>query len=67
MKGTALLINDDQIVTVLENIGHEVYEEMKHQKPKEHVHCEINKKKVEFGPITKIVWLEDNVDWQYGY
>ena len=67
MKGTALLINDNRIVTVLENIGHEVYEEMKRQKPKKHIHCEINEKKVKFGPITKIVWLEDNVDWQYGY
>lgn len=67
MKGTALLINDDHIVTVLEDIGHEVYEKIASQKTAESISCEIDEKKVEFGPITKVVWLEDNVDWQYGY
>lgn len=67
MKGTALLIKDDQIVTVLENVSAEVYEEIASQENHDEVQCTINEKEVEFGPITKVVWLEDQVDWQYGY
>lgn len=67
MKGTALLINDNQVVTVLENVGHEVYEEIESQKADENISCRIDEKEVKFGPITKVVWLEANVDWQYGY
>lgn len=67
MKGTALLINDDHIVTVLENVSHEVYEEIANQKSDKQIHCKIDEKEVEFGPVTKVLWLEENVDWQYGY
>lgn len=67
MKGTALLIKDDHIVTVLENVGHDVYEEMASQENDKEIHCVIDEKEVEFGPVSKVVWLEDKIDWQYGY
>ena len=67
MKGTAVLINHDRIVSVLENIDVEVYKEIVSQEDEEEVCCTIDEKEVTFGPITKVVWLEDHIDWQYGY
>jgi hypothetical protein len=67
MKGTALLLNDEEVVTVLEGIGHDVYEEIERQKKDEAISCTIEDRKVKFGPVTKVIWLEEKVDWQYGY
>jgi len=67
MKGTALLINEDQTVTVLENVEHSVYEELKNEEDLDHPHCTINDKEVEFNPIQSVVWHEETIDWDYGY
>jgi len=67
MKGTALLINKDNTVTVLENVEHEVYEELSSQEDSKKVHCTIDEKEVTFNPISAVVWCEDAIDWDYGY
>lgn len=67
VKGTALLINKDQTVTVLEDVEHEVYETIVSQEDCEDVTCTINKKTIHFDPISKAVWLDDTIDWSYGY
>lgn len=67
MKGTALLINQDHTVTVLENISHDVYEELACQDTAQELYCTIGEKEVHFGPITKVVWCEETIDWDYGY
>jgi len=67
MKGTALLINKDHTVTVLENVDHEVYEELASQEDSNEVHCKIDEKEVKFNPISAVVWCEDAIDWTYGY
>lgn len=67
MKGTALLINKDQTVTILEDVEHEVYEKLVSQEDSEKVKCTIDKKTIQLDPISKAVWLEDTIDWAYGY
>lgn len=67
MKGTALLINQDHTVTVLENVEHKVYKELADQDDSKQVHCTIGEKEVTFDPISSVVWYEDSIDWAYGY
>ena len=67
MKGTALLINKDHTVTVLENVEHELYEDLVKQEDSNEIHCMIDEKEVYFPAISKIVWYEDTIDWSYGY
>jgi hypothetical protein len=67
MKGTALLVDEDHTVKIFENVGHEMYEELVSQKHSKYKHCTIGDKKIKLGPITKVVWYEDTVDWNYGY
>ena len=56
MKGTALLINQDHTVTVLENVEHKVYKELADQDDSKQVHCTIGEKEVTFDPISSVVW-----------
>jgi hypothetical protein len=67
MKGTAVLIEQDHTVKVLENVEHEVYEELVSQKHEKKQHCTIDDKTVNLGPIAKVVWCEETIDWNYGY
>lgn len=67
MKGTALLMNKDQTVTILENVEHSVYEELSNEEKLTNPHCTINNKEVTFDPISTVVWHEDVIDWEYGY
>ncbi|HLR42424.1 MAG TPA: hypothetical protein VK067_04165 [Pseudogracilibacillus sp.] len=66
MKGTALLLNEDQTVTVLENVELEVYEELK-QEEVNNPHCTINDKEVTFEPVQAVTWYENGIDLAYGY
>jgi len=67
MKGTALLINKDHSVTVLENVEHDVYEDLVNLEDSKYRKCTINDKEVQFDPIDKVVWYEETIDWEYGY
>ncbi|WP_010283099.1 hypothetical protein [Bacillus timonensis] len=67
MKGTALLINKDHSVTVLENVEHNVYEDLVSLEDSTNMKCTINDKEVQFDPIDKVVWYEETIDWEYGY
>jgi hypothetical protein len=67
MKGTALLINKDHSVTVLENVEHDVYEDLVSLEDSKNIKCTINDKEVQFDPIDKVVWYEETIDWEYGY
>ncbi|RLL43845.1 hypothetical protein D8M04_13125 [Oceanobacillus piezotolerans] len=67
MKGTALLIKEDHSVTVLENVEHEVYEKLVGQEDSQDIQCTIDDKEVHFEPVSKVVWYEDKIDWEYGY
>jgi hypothetical protein len=67
MKGTALLINKDHFVTVLENVEHGVYENLVCQEDSKNIQCTINNKEVHFDPISNVVWYDDIIDWEYGY
>lgn len=68
MKGTALLINKDHSVTVLENVDHDLYEELTNQdESADQIHCTVDEKEITFDSISTIVWYEDSIDWAYGY
>jgi len=67
MTGTALLIKKDRSVRILENIKHDTYEELVKQENANDATCMIDEKKVYFGPISKVVWCENTIDWNYGY
>ncbi len=67
MKGTALLINKDHSVTVLENVEHDVYEDLVNLEDSKKIKCTINNKEVQFDPFDKVVWYEETIDWEYGY
>ena len=67
MKGTALLMNEDMTLTVLENVDVSVYKELKNEKKYDQPHCTINHKEVEFEPIHSVVWCKEDIDLDYGY
>jgi predicted ThiF/HesA family dinucleotide-utilizing enzyme len=67
MKGTAILFQENQKVTMIEEIEHCVYEELKAQSGDEHCKCKLNNKIVDFGPVSPVFWHENEVDWDYGY
>ncbi|MEI3612179.1 hypothetical protein [Pseudogracilibacillus sp. SO30301A] len=67
MKGTALLINKDNTVTVLENVEHKVYKELINQEDSKEVHCIIGEKEITFNPFSAVIWHEEQIDWDYGY
>jgi len=67
MKSTALLMNKDRTVTVLENVEHELYEELVKQEDAKEIHCTIDDQTVSFPAISKVVWCENTIDWSYGY
>jgi hypothetical protein len=67
MKGTALLINKDHSLTVLENVEHDVYEDLVSLEDCKNIKCTINDKEIQFDPIDQVVWYEETIDWEYGY
>lgn len=67
MKGTAILFQEDQTVTFLENVDRAVYEDLKKQCGCENCNCKIDNKKVDFGPVSPVLWCDDQIDWDYGY
>ena len=67
MTGTALLINKDRTVRVLEDVNHNIYEELACQINSTNAECMIDEKMVQFGSIIKVVWCDDTIDWNYGY
>lgn len=67
MKGTTLLLNEDQTVTVLENVEMAVYEDLKKEEEMDQPHCKINDKEVTFEPVQTVAWYEDGIDLAYGY
>jgi len=67
MKGTALLMNEDLTLTVLEGVDVSVYKELKDEAQFDQPHCTINDKKVEFDSVHSVVWYEDDIDLDYGY
>jgi len=66
MKGTAILFQDDQI-TIIENVEHTVYKEMKEQCGCNHCTCKVDEKTIDFGFVSPVLWHEDEIDWDYGY
>ncbi|WP_449621420.1 hypothetical protein [Robertmurraya sp. Marseille-Q9965] len=63
MKGTAILFQNEQIVTIMENVEQSVLEELQ----TEHCGCTLNKRKVDLGYFSPVIWHEEEIDWDYGY
>jgi len=56
MIGTALLINDDNTVTVLEDVEAEKFDVLKEEELTDKV-----------NPAVSVIFCEDAIDWEYGY
>lgn len=67
MKGTAILLNDDQTVTCLEGVERSVYQEMKEQAGCTDYHCTIGDREICFEDVQFVFWCDSDVDWDYGY
>ena len=52
MNGTALLINDDYTVTVLENVAEKQFDTLKED---------------DSNRTVSFIYHEDAIDWEYGY
>lgn len=63
MKGTAILFQNEHIVTIMENVEQSVLEELQ----TEHCLCTLNKKKVDLRYVSPVIWHEEEIDWDYGY
>ncbi|TKC18478.1 hypothetical protein [Robertmurraya kyonggiensis] len=63
MKGTAILFQNEQIVTIMENVEQSVLEELL----AEHCGCTLNKKNADLGFVAPVIWHEEEIDWDYGY
>lgn len=67
MKGTAILFQENQKVTVIEDVERSVFEEIKAQCGCDHCNCKLENKVIDFGSVSPVFWHEDEVDWEYGY
>lgn len=67
MKGTAILFQPNQKVTVIEDIDHKIYEALKEQCGCTHFNCKVENKLVDYGTVSPVFWHEEDVDWEYGY
>lgn len=56
MIGTALLINDDHTVTVLEDVEEKQFEVLKEEELADKV-----------NPAVSVIFCEEAIDWDYGY
>lgn len=67
MKGTAILYQKDQTVTILEGVERSVFDEIKVQCGCDHCNCKLENKVVDFGSVSPVFWHEEEIDWDYGY
>lgn len=67
MKGTALVINEDRTVTILEDVEKTVFEVLSDQKKSPNPYYIDRDIEIYFNPIDTVVWHEDAIDWDYGY
>jgi hypothetical protein len=67
MKGTAILFQPNQKVTIIEDIDLKTYESIKNQCGCTNCTCKVESTVVDFGTVSPALWHEDEVDWAYGY
>lgn len=66
MKGTAILFREDQNVTIIEDIDHDAYKELKNTSEcKDRNHHPYTKK--DSSTVFPALWHDEEVDWDYGY
>lgn len=56
MIGTALLINDDNTVTVLEGVEEKNFDVLKEDELTDKI-----------NPSVSVIFCEEAIDWEYGY
>jgi hypothetical protein len=67
MKGTAILFQGEHGVKILENIDKAVYEEIRKQCGCVKCTCSLKQEMKNYNYVTRVLWQEDQVDWDYGY
>jgi len=64
--GTLLLFGQDQNVTSIEDIEHDVYENLKQERNEKKVVLTINGEEICFENIQTIKYIDD-LNWDFGY
>ncbi|MFT8320910.1 MAG: hypothetical protein ABF649_08395 [Bacillus sp. (in: firmicutes)] len=62
-KGTAILFKDDLTVAFFENLDAATFKELQKEKNKIY-HCQ---KSADSLPTVSSFWLDEEIDWEYGY
>lgn len=66
-KGTAILLNDDQTVTCIEDVERSMYKEMKELAGCTDYHIKMGDREICFADVQFVFWCANDVDWDYGY
>lgn len=61
MKGTAILFHDDLSVTFFENVDPKTWGKIKEDQK------EIHENNAFEVPGESVLWLDEEIDWEYGY
>nr|WP_295974646.1 hypothetical protein [uncultured Bacillus sp.] len=67
MKGTAILFREDQKVTIIEDIDHDTYEELKSTYGCMDTGYHAANYMSDLSKVSPALWHDDEVDWDYGY
>lgn len=67
MKGTAILYKKDQSLTIIEDIDRSLFNDIQEQCGYDYCSCKLENKIVDFGPVSPVLWHEEEIDWDYGY
>lgn len=67
MKGTAVLFQEDQTVTFLENVNKAEVEDLKKKCGCGNADCKSKEKETDATQASPILWCADQIDWDYGY
>lgn len=62
MTGTAVLYKENQQIVILRNIEKDVVEQIKTQCGSEHSYCQVEEKKVDYGRVSHVIWMEQRAD-----
>ncbi|KSU88014.1 hypothetical protein A2U94_11455 [Bacillus sp. VT 712] len=61
MKGSVILFNDENEMTIIEDVEEEIYENIKEQAGTDHCIVTLDNQTVDFGHVSPVYWREGNI------
>ncbi|MFU1993571.1 hypothetical protein [Priestia megaterium] len=61
MKGSVILFNDDNEMTIIENVEEAVYQDIKEQEGSNHCVVTLDDHEVDFGYVSPVYWREGQI------